>query len=72
MEAKAWSGALIGTAAYVILTIIGCSLVFICCFKDKPLGLSTFILCGICTWFLWFCTYISQINPYGPPEVKHE
>jgi len=72
MGGKAWIGASVGTVIYIILTAVACGLVFVFRMRDKILGLSSCILAGFCLWFLWFMTYISQINPYGPPEVKAE
>ncbi|BFU19737.1 hypothetical protein KM1_148040 [Entamoeba histolytica HM-3:IMSS] len=65
-----WVAAAAGTGIYIVCTLITCSMVFICRMKDKPLGITACVVAGICTWILWFMTYISQINPYGPPEVK--
>ena len=67
---SAWIAAGLGTLIYIVLTGISCSFVFICRMKDKPLGLSACIIAGLCMWFIWFMTYISQIYPYGNPEYK--
>ncbi|KAL7719038.1 Coiled-coil protein [Entamoeba marina] len=65
-----WIAAAVGTGIFLLVTICSTSFVFICRMKDKKLGFAAIITAGLTTWLLWFLTYISQMHPYGPPEVK--
>eukprot|EP00727_Mastigamoeba_balamuthi_P005833 m51a1_g187 putative v-type proton atpase subunit e-like (70) ;mRNA; r:604901-605515 len=63
---------LIGSIVMIVIGIVGSLIVCAIPRSDKWLHFVLVWTAIFCMWMMWACVYISQLHPYGVPELKKD